>query len=94
VNTTSNNTQRQRLSDLPLALTVEEAASVLRLGRTAAYAAVRRGDIPTVRVGKSLRVPRQKLAELLGEPNENSATAANGDAENSGSGDARHEVYE
>jgi excisionase family DNA binding protein len=50
----------------PLVLTVEEAAEALRIGRTAAYDAVRRGDIPSVRIGRSVRVPRHQLEALLG----------------------------
>lgn len=54
--------------DLPAVLTVEEAAAVLRVGRTAGYEAVRRGEIPTIKIGRSLRVPRARLLALLGEP--------------------------
>ena len=50
--------------ELPLLLTVEEFARVARLGRTAAYDAVRRGDIPSVRIGRSLRIPREELRRL------------------------------
>ena len=50
----------------PAVLTVEEAAEVLRIGRTAAYEAARRGDLPTVRIGRSLRVPRRQLDLMLG----------------------------
>ncbi len=46
--------------------TVEEAAAILRIGRSAAYEAARRGEIPTVRLGRSLRVPAARLHELLG----------------------------
>ena len=53
-------------ADMPAVLTVEEAAQVLRIGRGAAYEAVRRGDIPAVRVGRSLRVPRHQLDAMLG----------------------------
>lgn len=53
----------------PLVLTVEEAAEALRIGRTAAYEAARRGDLPTVRIGRSLRVPRHQLEALLGLEN-------------------------
>lgn len=55
------------LADMPAVLTVEEAAKVLRIGRTAAYDAVRRGDLPVIRVGRILRVPRHRLEQLLGE---------------------------
>ncbi len=49
-----------------LVYTVEEAAKLLRVGRTAAYSAVRAGQIPAIRVGRSLRVPRHALEQLLG----------------------------
>ena len=54
------------LAELPIVLTIEEAAGVLRIGRTAAYEAARRGDLPVVRVGRSLRVPRHRLEAMLG----------------------------
>jgi excisionase family DNA binding protein len=53
----------------PLVYTVEEAAGLLRVGRTSAYEAARRGDLPTVRIGRSLRVPRHALEALLGLEN-------------------------
>lgn len=56
------------LADLPAVLTVEEAAQMLRIGRTAAYAAAKAGELPVIKLGRSLRVPTCKLAELLGEP--------------------------
>ncbi len=61
----------------PLVLTVEEAAKILRIGRTAAYEAARRGDLPVIRVGRSLRVPRHRLAQMLGHDSE--ATVGSGD---------------
>lgn len=49
-------------------LTVEEAAEALRISRSAAYRAVRAGEIPSIRLGaRSLRVPAHALAALLGE---------------------------
>jgi excisionase family DNA binding protein len=54
------------MEQLPLMLTVEEAAEVLRIGRNGAYAAVADGAIPAVRIGRSIRIPRQALAVLLG----------------------------
>jgi hypothetical protein len=68
---------------LPLVLGVEEAAEVLRIGRTLAYALARRYEatggvegLPVIRLGGCLRVPRWALLELalngrtvsLGEP--------------------------
>ena len=54
------------LADMPDVLTVEEAARLLRIGRTAAYDAARRGELPTIRVGRLLRVPRHRLQAMLG----------------------------
>jgi len=38
-------------------LTIEEAAGLLGLGRTAAYEAARRGEIPSRRLGMRVLVP-------------------------------------
>jgi excisionase family DNA binding protein len=46
---------------------VEEAAQILGIGRGTAYLAAKSGDLPTVRVGGRLVVPRARLFELLGE---------------------------
>lgn len=46
--------------------TVEEVAEILRLTRWGAYEAVKRGDIPAIRFGRTIRVGRRTLAGLLG----------------------------
>lgn len=69
--TTAAHSQRPR----PAVLTVEEAAELLRIGRSAAYAAVKAGEIPSIKVGRSLRVPRHRLDELLGIPTNESRPA-------------------
>lgn len=46
-------------------LTIEEAAMMLRISRQSAYEAARRGEIPTVRIGRRLLVPRRRLERLL-----------------------------
>jgi excisionase family DNA binding protein len=56
-----------RLESLPPFLTVPEAATVLRLGRSATYDAITRGQIPAVRFGKKLRVPRAALVAFARE---------------------------
>jgi excisionase family DNA binding protein len=53
-------------ADLPTVLTIEEAAELLRIGRTAAYSAARSGDLPTIKIGRTLRVPKHRLEQLLG----------------------------
>ncbi|MGH8923845.1 MAG: helix-turn-helix domain-containing protein [Acidimicrobiia bacterium] len=57
-----------RLDDLEhrIMLTVEEAALLLGLGRTAAYEAARRGEIPSRRLGRRVIVPVAALLEWLG----------------------------
>lgn len=49
----------------PLVYTIEEAARLLRIGRAAGYQAARAGQLPTIRVGRTLRVPRAALERLL-----------------------------
>lgn len=55
----------------PMTCTVEEAGRLLGVSRGAAYEAVRRGEIPVIRIGRRLLVPRPKLESLLGLENEN-----------------------
>lgn len=58
-------TNYRSLEDLPLTLTVEEAGQILRVGRNTAYDLVRCGKLPSVRVGKQIRIPRQALLDYL-----------------------------
>ena len=44
-----------------LLLTVEEAARRLNIGRTLAWQLVREGKLPSVRLGRCVRVPEQAL---------------------------------
>lgn len=46
-------------------LTVEEAGKVLGIGRTLAYRLARSGQIPTVRLGGRVLVPRGALMRML-----------------------------
>ncbi len=48
-------------------LTVPEAAEMLNIGRNQAYEAARRGEIPTIRIGKRILVPRVALDRMLSE---------------------------
>ena len=47
-------------------ITVEEAAAILGIGRSAAYEAARRGQLPTRRLGRRLFVPVPALLRWLG----------------------------
>lgn len=44
-----------------LLLTPEEAAKVLRVGRTTVYALVKSGELRPVRIGRSCRISRAEL---------------------------------
>ncbi|MHB1597127.1 MAG: helix-turn-helix domain-containing protein [Streptosporangiaceae bacterium] len=48
-----------------LLLTVEEAARRLRVGRTIAYRLIASGDLESVKVGRSRRVPAECLSEYV-----------------------------
>jgi excisionase family DNA binding protein len=52
-------------NDLPPVLTVEETARFLRIGRSAAYELVRTNTIPSIRLGKLIRIPRDTLLSWL-----------------------------
>jgi excisionase family DNA binding protein len=47
-------------------LTVDEAAVYLRISRGLAFAAVRDGTLPSLRIGRRILIPRRALEELLG----------------------------
>jgi excisionase family DNA binding protein len=49
----------------PELLRIEEAAEVLGIGRAKAYQMAQRREIPTVRVGRLLRVPADALREWI-----------------------------
>jgi excisionase family DNA binding protein len=49
-------------------VTVEEAARILGIGRSAAYMAVKRGEIPVLRLGRRFVVPKAALERLLAAP--------------------------
>ena len=63
-------------SDLPKTMTVPDAGRVYYgLSRNASYAAAERGDIPTIRIGKLLRVPVRALEQKLDASLKNSDAA-------------------
>jgi len=49
------------LADLPQFLTVEEWRSIVRLSRSAAYAAVHAGHVRVQKFGRTIRIPREEL---------------------------------
>lgn len=54
------------IRNLPAFLTVEETARILRLKRSTAYEYVRHGNIPSVRLGHFIRIPKARILEMAG----------------------------
>jgi len=48
-----------------LTLTVTECAKRLGIGRNSAYEAISRGEIPVIRIGKRLLVPKVAFEKML-----------------------------
>ena len=48
-----------------LTLTVVEAADLLGVSRNSLYEAVRRGEVPHLRIGRRIVIPRRQLEGLL-----------------------------
>lgn len=46
-------------------ITVIEAAKLLKVGKNAVYDAIKRGELPHLRVGKHIRLSRQAVMRAL-----------------------------
>lgn len=57
-------TEEHALSDMTF-LTVAEVAEKIRVSRMTVYRLVHAGDLPAVRVGRSLRVPERAVTDYL-----------------------------
>jgi excisionase family DNA binding protein len=57
--------RRTRAVGAPLVLTVCEVAKILRLGKMSVYEAVSRGEIPYIRIGRRILIPRNALERML-----------------------------
>ena len=64
--------QRRRRSEVMdgerQTLTIEEAAKLLGIGRQLAYDRAKTGEIPVIKIGRRLLVPRAALERLLANP--------------------------
>ena len=58
----------------PLVYEVAEVAQLLEISDNSTYAAIHRGEIPSIRVGRQLLVPRRALHALLETPAPNRLT--------------------
>ena len=50
--------------DIPVMMTVEEFGKLMRISRSSAYAFVRSGLVPTVKVGRLIRIYRGDVLML------------------------------
>jgi excisionase family DNA binding protein len=57
-------------TDQRLTISVEEAGQLLGISRGLAYLLVNRGDIPSIRLGRRIVVPRRALHRLLDVPDD------------------------
>ncbi len=55
------------LDDYPMTLRVEDVQTILGVARSSAYALVKNGSLRSVRVGRSIRIPKSELMRFLGE---------------------------
>lgn len=54
-------------TDERMLLTVEETAKTLGIGRTLAWKLVQQGDLPSIRLGRLVRVPQRELEDWIHE---------------------------
>jgi len=57
----------EQLSGEGLTLTPREVAELLKIGQATVYAAIRSHQIPSIRFGKRILIPRAALMKLLAE---------------------------
>ena len=55
------------LEQLPLALSAEDVAQVLGISRANAYTLMHSKGFPTIKIGKRMTVPKDKLIEWIGK---------------------------
>lgn len=53
------------LEQLPVTLTADQVAQVLSISRAGAYTLMHSKDFPTIKIGKRMVVPKEKLVEWI-----------------------------
>jgi excisionase family DNA binding protein len=85
-------TPQTPLEDLPQFLTVEEWRTFMRIGRSSAYDLIRRGLVPVIRWGRSVRISREVVMRLVDrERQPGNSNASGGQA---GGGDSKRALRE
>ena len=51
--------------NIPVAFTVAEMLKVVPLGKNSAYAAIKNGVIPSIRIGRKILIPRRALEKMF-----------------------------
>lgn len=64
-------TPTEYLSDYPDMLTVAELQELLRIGQRQAYELCKEYDFPSIRIGNSIRIPKQALLEWIATKQKN-----------------------
>lgn len=57
--------KRDEVDMVPLVYDIPTVGRLLGMSRNAAYEAAKRGEIPAIKIGKLLRVPKAALDQLL-----------------------------
>ena len=60
---------------LPDVLTVKDVQEILRIGRTQTYNLINTGQLPSIRIGSAIRIPKSALLEFLCRPGYNNGEA-------------------
>ena len=66
---------------IPDIMTVDEMRNVLKIGRNKAYSLVRNGEIKSLKIGGSLRIPKRYLIDFIDSPCYNDIVATDGSLE-------------
>jgi excisionase family DNA binding protein len=64
---TTHVSQPMILNSMSMLLTVKDVEAELQLGRTRTYELVRSGELPIVRIGRVVRIPRDALRRWIDE---------------------------
>jgi excisionase family DNA binding protein len=57
--------KENRMPEQRATFTVKQSAKFIGVSDKSAYEAVRRGEIPSIRIGRRILVPRQALEDML-----------------------------
>ncbi|WP_407531006.1 helix-turn-helix domain-containing protein [Methylobacterium oryzisoli] len=63
--TAIKNNETTAATAVRMTLTIDEAAQQLGIGRNGAYEAAKRGEIPTIRIGRKMLVPLIPFQRML-----------------------------